>query len=537
MSSLSIPRNGPTLKRTLRYRALFHPHAAHVCPRCNEKRFSRTSNLYRHMRTCKGAGSFTVQGASPTATAPRNHYEEHLLMSSARGQSAPSSAERLLSTPGSVSYSPPPAGQRDYHNETGGHVSGAAPDLSWARNSLPVYSSPRRDTLQSLPRGAEYQSYQSSTPSAPSSSSPLGEYHPFPISRRVYFPNPLPGRPDLSSYSDSPPSTPGSSYASEPRHTHSPLLPLSQLSLDSSISVGQTQGHGAGAFTRHEAVASPNPWRSTGEISSFDSANNRNSEALGRINSAQAQYQHQRPPPSTHPPRPTVLIPASYPPPSYHPYQQQQPQQTRSHPSYNSAPALGSTYPISGVEPDRDDYPVSPTPRYSPYASPAYRHLISEDRNSDNSTREASGSPYQPEGGLLRLNGNHGGGTQMPGRDFLQHNVYLPHADSTPSPALSEWGQGCADETPGNAFYDRGSDQTRLSQRSGWIGSPPISGSPFYTPPAATLLNGNGGATPNYPPPTPTPYQNGAPWSGQHAAADNNSTHGDALWDVYVDAG
>lgn len=450
-------------------------------------------------------------------------------MSNNRGQPAPSSAEALLATPGSASYSPLPSGQSDYRIENGGQDPGVASESSWRQNALPAYTPRRRYTLQSLPRVTEYQGYPSPTASVPSSS-PSEEYPPFPLSRRMYFQNSPLGGLDRSFRSVSPPSTPGSAYSSEPRQTYSPVLPLSQLSLGSSIGVGQTQERGSGAFSRHEAVASPNPWRPTGEISSLDSANNLNSETLGRTNSVQAQYQHQRTPPSTHPLRPTLHIPGNYQPPSYQPYQPQS-QQTRAHSSYNSDSALDSSHTIGGVEPDRDDWPVSPTPRYTPFASPAYRHIISEDRNSDNITFDASGSPYHPEWDPSRSNSDHGAGTHMPGRELLQQSVYMSHVDSAPSPALSEWGQGR------DGFYDRGSEQTLAFQRSGWIGSPPISASPFHTPPAATLLSGNGGATPSHPPPTPTPYQNGAPWMGQHVAADGNSAPGEALWDVYVDAG
>jgi len=127
---------------------------AHKCPKCDDKRFSRTSNLYRHMRTCKG----TASSKSPADEAFRSQVRLANASKSAASEGAPSS--RSTSPAPSVSSYPPSSPLQEYSLDS---VRGISPDPNWGPNPLASWQpSKRRHTLASFP---------------------------MPISQRVYFGN------------------------------------------------------------------------------------------------------------------------------------------------------------------------------------------------------------------------------------------------------------------------------------------------------------------------------------------------------------
>jgi ribosomal protein L37AE/L43A len=115
---------------------------AHKCPKCDDKRFSRTSNLYRHMRTCKGTSS----SKSPTDEAFRSQVRLANITGAAASEGIPSPR----------SASPTPFAASDpsspLHQHTLEDIRGISPDPNWGPNPLASWKpAKRRHTLPSFP--------------------------------------------------------------------------------------------------------------------------------------------------------------------------------------------------------------------------------------------------------------------------------------------------------------------------------------------------------------------------------------------------
>ncbi|KAF8321791.1 hypothetical protein DL93DRAFT_2163376 [Clavulina sp. PMI_390] len=98
----------------------------HQCPKCKDKRFSRTSNLYRHMRTCKGKRK--QPNASGSAT---THASDSPLRLTINDQLSPlpsPSPSPIASE--EPSHPPSPLSEKDIP------VRGVSPDPSWGPNPL-----------------------------------------------------------------------------------------------------------------------------------------------------------------------------------------------------------------------------------------------------------------------------------------------------------------------------------------------------------------------------------------------------------------
>jgi hypothetical protein len=128
---------------------------AHKCPKCDDKRFSRTSNLYRHMRTCKG----TASSKSPTDEAFRS--EVRLANSTKAAVSEGAQSSRSASpTPSATSYSSSPQ-----QGSSSVATRGVSPDPNWGPNPLASWKpTRRRHTLSSFPMPISQRVYLGNLP-------------------------------------------------------------------------------------------------------------------------------------------------------------------------------------------------------------------------------------------------------------------------------------------------------------------------------------------------------------------------------------
>lgn len=191
---------------------------AHTCPRCKVKSFSRTSNLYRHMRNCEkvpGRVTGDVTSGSDTAagSAPGNHFEEHLRLSRTR---ATSSGKRALAASNATTQPKPPADDAPKPEDVDlSRIPGAdiVPDPSWGPDPLATWVPKRRYSIHSVPTSP----VPLSSPGASSSSSTSGERFRLPIAQVVFSPNlTLPASSDDSSSYPSDPSPSNSASPPEP---------------------------------------------------------------------------------------------------------------------------------------------------------------------------------------------------------------------------------------------------------------------------------------------------------------------------------
>lgn len=117
---------------------------AHLCPKCNDKRFARTSNLYRHMRTCKAR---PPQDTQSPVNKEKSTVQSHLSITNNLQGLGLGTATSLASSSSQVTPPTEPPSPTSPMSDVG-FVRGISPDPSWGDVPLSGWKpSTRRHTL------------------------------------------------------------------------------------------------------------------------------------------------------------------------------------------------------------------------------------------------------------------------------------------------------------------------------------------------------------------------------------------------------